>query len=136
MNVQHHHDQPHRNISHGHDRNDHLGHGGNALYATENDQRREQGQHHTRDNLDAHGVGALGVEGISNRTRNRVGLHRIKHKAVGNSDQHGKQHRQPAPSQRLGDVVGRSTPVRILIPYLVHLRQGGFHKGGSTANDR
>ena len=126
------HEQRNRNIDNAHDRDQRAGDLGQALGAAHDAQREQDSQDDADDQR-----GALAVEREAReRGLQVVGGEHVVADRIGQDDDDGEYHAQPALVQRGLNIVGRAAVARaILVAALVDLRQGGLDKRGRAAQD-
>ena len=138
------HIQRHADIHQRHHRHNRFGHASHTFNAAENN--RSGSNHQNRRNavfvVVPHFFGHAVHRGHARRRldslHNRVGLNRVIHEAEAENQADRKQDGQPALVQAVGNIIRRAAAEQagFLVAHFINLRQGGFGKGGTHADQR
>ena len=122
------HIQGHGDVGQGLDRDQQVGHRGDALDAADEGDGQQQRQ-------DDAGVAWVEGEGVLQRVRHCVGLQADEGEAVGDQQQDGEHHRHAFELQAVLDVIGRAAAVQaVAVGALVDLGQGAFEEAAGHAH--
>ena len=114
--------QGEEDIGEGHERGHQGGHAGDAAHAADDHETEQEGESESGDER-------RDVEGVAQRGRYAVGLHGGQEGTVGHDGHDGEQDAEPLEVQSVLDVAVRAAAVGVAVMELVHLGQGGLHKG-------
>ena len=125
-------DQGNQDVDDAHNGNQHAGDLGQALGAAHN----ANGKQDSQDSTDDPGRGSLVVEAEACKSGLQVvGSQRIVAHGIGQNDNHGENHAQPALMQRSFHVIGGAAVAgAVLIALFIDLSQRRLDKSRSTAN--